>query len=127
MDVRTRINESELILAEFDGQLVGTVTFYLNAGNSSMQWLPKGWAGVRLLAVHPAYRRRGIGLALMEECVRRCRNKGISTIGLHTTEMMEVARRMYERMGFVRVSEYDFYPRPTVVVMAYRLDLETPT
>ncbi len=127
MDVRARLNESELIVAELDGQLVGTVTLYLNVGHSSLQWRPKGWAGVRLLAVHPAYRGRGIGLALMEECVRRCHNQGVSTIGLHTTEMMEVARRMYEKMGFVRVPEYDFYPRPDVVVMAYRLDLKTPT
>ncbi|MFC1982477.1 GNAT family N-acetyltransferase [Chloroflexota bacterium] len=127
MNVRARINESELILAELDGQLVGTVTLYLNVGNASMQWLPKGWAGVRLLAVHPAYRRRGIGLALMEECVSRCRHRSISTIGLHTTEMMEFARLMYEKMRFVRVPEYDFYPRPGVIVMAYRLDLKTLT
>ncbi len=92
MDVRARLNESELIVAELDGQLVGTVTLYLDVGLSSLQWWPKGWAGVRLLAVHPAYRGRGIGLALMEECVRRCRNQGVATIGLHTTEMMEVAR-----------------------------------
>ncbi len=59
----------------------------------------------------------------MNECFRRCREKGITKVGLHTTEIMDVARRMYERMGFVRVIEFDFHPRPGVVVMAYRLDL----
>ncbi len=127
MDVRRRFNESQLIVAELDGQLAGTVTLYLDAGHSSQEGWPNGWAGIRLLAVHPAYRGRGIGRALMEECIRRCRNQGIATIGLHTTEMMDVARRMYERMGFVRVPEFDFYPRPGVVVMAYRLDLKPPT
>lgn len=126
-NVRTRLNESELIVAELDGQLAGTVTLYLNAGDSSQQRWPKGWAGVRLLAVHPAYRRRGIGRALMEECVLRCHNQGVAAIGLHNTEMMDVARRMYENMGFVRVPEYAFHPRPGVVVMAYRLDLKKPT
>jgi len=109
-----------------DGQLVGTVTLYLDAGHSSQGGWPNGWAGIRLLAVRPAYRGRGIGRALMQECVRRCRNQGIAAVGLHTTEMMDVARRMYEKMGFVRVPEFDFYPRPGVVVMAYRLDLKPP-
>ena len=126
MDVRGRLNEAQLIVAELDGQLAGTVTLYLVVGHSSQGGWPGGWAGIRLLAVHPAYRRRGIGRALMEECIRRCRHRGIATIGLHTTEMMNVARRMYERMGFVRVPEFDFYPRPSVVVMAYRLDLKPP-
>ena len=47
----------------------------------------------------------------------------VPTLGLHTTEKMSVARGMYERMGFVRVPEFDFHPAPQVVVMAYRLDL----
>ena len=126
MDVRRRLNESQLIVAELDGQLAGTVTLYLDAKHSSLEGWVNGWAGIRLLAVHPAHRGRGIGRALMEECIRRCRKQGIATIGLHTTEMMDVARRMYEKMGFVRVPELDVHPGPGVVVMAYRLDLKPP-
>jgi ribosomal protein S18 acetylase RimI-like enzyme len=126
MDVRKRLKESQLIVAELDGQLAGAVTLYLDAGHSSQGGWPSGWASIRLLSVHPTYRGRGIGRALMDECIRRCRDQGLATIGLHTTEIMNVARRMYERMGFVRVPEFDFYPRPGVVVMAYRLDLKPP-
>jgi len=126
MNVRSRQDKSQLIVAEVNKQLVGTVTLYLNAHRSEQEGWPIGWAGIRLLAVHPSYRSRGIGRALMEECLRRCRREGIATVGLHTTEMMDVARRMYERMGFIRVPEFYFYPRPGVVVMAYRLDLKTP-
>ena len=124
MDMQKRLNESKLIVAELDGHLAGTVTLYLDTARSSQEWWPKGWAVIRLLAVHPAYRGHGIGRLLMEECIRRCRKRGIATIGLHTSEMMDVARRMYERMGFIRVPEFDFYPRPGTVIMAYRLDLE---
>lgn len=123
MDVRGRLDTSELIVAELDGKLAGAVTFFSNASRSTGEGWPEGWAGVRLLAVHPAYRRQGIGRALMEECLRRCRARGIATVGLHTTAVMDTARRMYEKMGFVRVPEFDFHPRPGVVVMAYRLDL----
>ena len=120
MDVRGRMAHSNLFIAEVDNRIVGTVTLYSHG--SSQGW-PEDWAGIRLLAVHPDYREHGIGRALMEECLRRCRRLGITTIGLHSTELMEVARRMYERMGFKRVPEFDFHPDPKRVVFAYRFDL----
>lgn len=122
MDVRSRLSDSELMVAELHGQVVGTVTLYLNGSLSREEW-PSDWAGIRLLAVHPAFRGRGIGRALMEECVRRCRERKVKTIGLHTVEVMAVALKMYEDMGFLRVPEYDFHPRPSTTVMAYRLRL----
>ncbi len=123
LNVRGRLSDSELIVAELDGDLVGAVTLYLH-GSPSLPW-PKGWAAIRLLGVLPAFRKKGVGLALMDECVRRCRRVGLNTIGLHTTTAMAVARRLYERMGFVRVPQYDFAPddEDEVVVMAYRLDI----
>ena len=125
MDVRSRLAEAELIVAELEGKLAGAVTLYIETSSSQETGWPEGWAGIRLLAVHPRFRGRGIARALMGECLNRCRDKDISTIGLHTTEMMDVAREMYERMGFVRVPEFDFRPEPDTVVMAYRLDLKT--
>ncbi len=123
MDVRSRIGVSELIVAELNRQVVGTVTLYLDASLSSQEQWPKGWAGIRLLAVLPAHRGQGVGYALMEECIRRCREQNIKTIGLHTAVIMSVARKMYEHLGFVRAPEYDFHPRPSTIVMAYRLQL----
>jgi GNAT superfamily N-acetyltransferase len=123
VDVRGRLVESGLIVARLGGRLAGTISLYLNPAKSSEGGWPEGWAALRLLGVHPVYRGRGIGRALMEECFQRCRSAGIAQVGLHTTAIMDVARRMYEKMGFVRVPEYDFHPRPGVVIMAYRLDL----
>ena len=128
MDVRSRVGVSELIVAERGrpeegGRLVGAVTFYPDASQSERERWPSGWAGLRLLAVHPEARGMGIGRVLMDECLRRSRQLGVPTLGLHTTEMMSVARGMYERMGFVRVPEFDFHPTPQIVVVAYRLDL----
>ena len=124
MDVRARFDKSDQIVAEVDGHLAGSVTLYLKS-TESVEW-PAGWAGIRLLGVSPRFRGLGVGRALMDECVRRCREKGIKTIGLHTTTAMDVARRMYERMGFVREPKLDFHPREDIVVMAYRLDLPLP-
>ncbi len=125
MDVRSRLQESELIVAEISGHLAGAVTLYLPRKGYSVEDWPEGWAGIRLLGVHPAYRGQGIGRALMEECIERCRKRGITSIGLHTSKLMDVARRMYEKMGFQRVPEFDFIPAPGTIIMAYRLDIQS--
>ncbi len=122
VDVRSRLPESQLIVAELNGKIAGTVTLYPDAHSAEIIW-PEKWAGVRLLGVDPRYRGHGIGQPLMEECLSRARANGNIALGLHTTEMMDVAKRMYERMGFIRVPQYDFHPAPDVVVMAYKLDL----
>ena len=122
-DVHSRFGEGELIVAEQDGTLVGTVTFYADGSRSHQGEWPPGWAGILRLAVPPRHRGKGISRALIEECLRRCRARGVATVALHTTTWMAVARAMYERMGFVRTPAFDFFPRPGVVGMGYRLDL----
>ena len=120
-DVRARLPESQLIVALLNERLAGAVTLYLQK-SETLPW-PDGWAAIRLLGVHANFRSRGIGTALMNECVRRSRRRGLKAIGLHTTIQMDVARRIYEKMGFVRAPEFDFHPDETIVVMAYRLDI----
>jgi ribosomal protein S18 acetylase RimI-like enzyme len=123
IDVRSRLDESELLVAESDARLVGAVTYYADARRAMGERAPSSWAGIRLLAVHPDARGRGIGRTLVEACVERARASGKAALGLHTSEMMAVAQGMYERMGFVRVPELDFHFGGDRVVMAYRLDL----
>ncbi len=120
-DVRSRLGTSQLIVAELQKRIAGTVTLYLR-GNPEEGW-PEDWAVIRILAVHPDYRGQDIGHKLMDECIHRCRLQGISTIGLHTTRAMSIAQGMYERMGFKRVPEFDHQPVPEVLVLAYRLDI----
>jgi GNAT superfamily N-acetyltransferase len=114
---------AELIVAESAGRVVGCVTFYADGRESGQGEWPKGWAGILRLAVPPDQRGAGVGRALVEEAIRRCRERGITTLALHTTVWMDVARNMYERMGFVRDPAFDFHPRPGVIGMGYRLDL----
>lgn len=122
-NVRGRLAESELIVAEVNGRIVGAVTFYPHYRGPMPADQPSGWAGFRLLAVHPDARGRGIGRALSEECVRRARERGATAVVVHTTELMAIARGLYERMGFVRAPELDHDPAPGVRILAYRLDL----
>jgi GNAT superfamily N-acetyltransferase len=114
------------IVAEEDGRIVGSVLLYpagtvitRPGGGSTMLISPE----VRLLAVAPGVRGKGVGAALMQECVTRARASGTASLTLHTTEIMQAAMRLYERMGFVRAPELDFEPAPRVAVKGYRLKL----
>lgn len=116
---------AEQILAEEDGKIAGSVLLY-PAGTpleSEDATETRNWPEVRLLAVAPEARGKGIGAALMRECINRARRSGAAFLALHTTDMMQVAMRMYEKMGFVRAPELDFRVDEEVLVKAYKLNL----
>ena len=117
---------AQQIVAETKDGIVGTVLlypagtqFHAPNGTSVTLALPE----IRLLAVTPTARGQGIASALMQECIRRARQSGVPALTLHTSDMMQVAMQMYERMGFVRVPARDFHPAEGVTVKAYQLDL----
>ena len=120
-DVQGRWEEASTIVSELGGSLAGTVTLYLE--NSYNEAWPKDWAGIRLLGTHPSARGKGVGKLLMDECIRRSREYGMTHIGLHTTILMDTARKMYERTGFIRTLEYDFQVGSGVLISGYVLDL----
>ena len=129
LDLEGRADESELLVAEHDGRLVGCVSYFPPGSKASYpsdafseRW-PDDWGAFRLLAVDPQARGLGVGRRLTDECIDRTREAGAPALGLHTTAPMKIARAMYERMGFERAPEYDFRPGPTVLVEAYRLSL----
>jgi len=112
------------MVAERGSRIVGTVLLYPAAGDhDSPPPIPRPFPEVRLLAVVPAARGQGIGEALMQECIRRARRSGATTLSLHTTDLMRAALRLYTRMGFRRRSDLDFRPRPAVTIKGYVLDL----
>jgi GNAT superfamily N-acetyltransferase len=126
LDTLADVKPAGQIVAETDHGIVGTVLLYpagvkLHRPDGTLIGLDV--PEVRLLAVMPIARGQGIGVALMQECMRRARQSGAAALGLHTTDMMQVAMRMYEAMGFVRVPALDFRPAGGVVIKGYRIDL----
>jgi ribosomal protein S18 acetylase RimI-like enzyme len=111
--------EGILLVVESGGNLEGAVKFYPDASQAGMGHWPPGSASMRVLAVRPGSRTRGYGRLLVNECLRLARELGISVIYLYTGKFMHAARRLYERLGFVRAEELDGDPGP----IAYRLDL----
>ena len=113
------------IVAEYAGKIVGSVLLYPPEANAYGRAVDENATipEMRLLAVEPAMRGRGIGNVLTRECVQRAQRAGAPALGLHTLDMMQTAMQMYERMGFVRVPELDFYPAENAVIKGYRLYL----
>lgn len=117
-NVRARVGEGQLLVAERDGWLVGSVTLFRNWRGAQ-----EDSAGVRLLAVPPEHRGSGIGRALMEHCIVIARGDGKRRVVLTVTQEMEIARDLTERMGFVRTPDLDHEPAPGVRLQGYALEL----
>lgn len=131
-DLGARWDEAEVLVAEVDGRIAGTVSFYPDASREELGF-PPAWAGFRTLAVDPARRGRGIGMALIQACIDRARALAVPTLAIHTSAMMRSACRLYEQAGFRRSPEYDVRATAAlgmdaaaddVTVIAYRLDFE---
>jgi GNAT superfamily N-acetyltransferase len=111
------------IVAEIDGNIVGSVALFpakMDAYEGHVEELD--YPEIRMLAVTPQARGKGVATALIAECIRRTKAKGFHSIGLHTGEFMESAMRLYESLGFERIPQYDFEPaNDGIIVKAYRL------
>jgi ribosomal protein S18 acetylase RimI-like enzyme len=108
--VSARAADSVVLVAVDDaGDLLGGVTYVPDSGRAMSEFSDPEAAGIRMLAVRPDRQGTGVGRALTEECIRRARSDGRPRVVLHSTDVMVVARRMYERMGFVEAPELDVY------------------
>jgi ribosomal protein S18 acetylase RimI-like enzyme len=105
-DVRSRFEESQLLVAEVEGRIVGAITLYPDASREGWGW-PSEWTGIRAVAVDPSARGAGIGRELAQECIERSRALGARAVCLHTATFMRAAMAMYESLGFRRAPQFD--------------------
>ena len=103
----------EIVVAEVDGRIAGSVA-YLGPGKPKSGFYLPQWAVMRMLVVAPDAQGGGIGRMLADECMRRARRDRAQVFALHTSEMMKVALPMYLRMGFARHAD-----APTTYGVAY--------
>jgi ribosomal protein S18 acetylase RimI-like enzyme len=122
-DAVTRHRVAVLLVAlDPDGALVGTATI-VPPGSSLVEMCRPGEMELRMLAVAPDARGRGIGERLARACVDVAREHGCERVILSSGTWMTSAHRLYERLGFVRVPERDWSPRADVHLLAYELQL----
>jgi predicted N-acetyltransferase YhbS len=123
-DTERRAREAMLLVAVEGGEVLGAVAF-APGGSEYANVAGPGEAEFRTLVVSGSARRRGIGAALVRECVRLAMEAGAGVLRLSSGPTMVDAQRMYERLGFVRTPDRDWSPSPTTesVLLTYELAL----
>jgi ribosomal protein S18 acetylase RimI-like enzyme len=106
LDTAERAKAASILVADADGTVVGAVTYVGDSSSPWSEWTEPGEAQFRLLAVDPSARGAGVGEALVRACLREA-SAADQRVVIHTTPWMAAARRMYERLGFVRRPERD--------------------
>ncbi len=108
------------------GELAGGVVYFddmagYGSGGSATHEVNS--AGIRLLGVADRFRGLGVGRALTEACLELAHASGRAQVILHTTAAMQVAWKLYTRLGFERSPDLDF-SQQGLPVFGFRLQLE---
>jgi GNAT superfamily N-acetyltransferase len=116
----------EQIVAELEGTIIGSIVLFPANTLAYKGYMDElEYPEIRMLAVIPEARGKGVATALVHECIRRAKVKGYQSIGLHTADYMESAVRLYERLGFKRLPQFDFQPtNDGITVKAYLLSFD---
>jgi ribosomal protein S18 acetylase RimI-like enzyme len=124
-DVARRAREAVVLVAVDDagGALLGCVTYVPGPESPWAELLEPGEAAIRMLAVDPAARGRGVGTALAVACIDRAREDGRAAVFLHSLAYMRAAQEIYARLGFIRRPDRDWEPVPGVRLLGFALAL----
>ena len=92
-----RQSTSERIwLVDSDGMLMGSLAIVKhNETEAQLRWY----------LLHPTLRGKGLGMRLMEESIKFCREQGYKKVFLWTVSSLQAAARVYKKAGFQLVEE----------------------
>ncbi len=123
-DVAGRARHALVLGAVESGHVLGTVTVEIERDVDGTPRRPTDPAHLRMLAVDPNARRRGVARALMTHAIERARAGGRDEMILPTTPYMKAAQALYAELGFHRTPDRDIYDETgRAVVPAYRMQL----
>ncbi|WP_082096331.1 GNAT family N-acetyltransferase [Demequina flava] len=110
-DAKARAEVAELLMmtdgSDGSGAVIGTITV-VPPGSELAELGTDDAYELRMLAVSPLERGRGIGAELTKAAMERVKEHGGKSIVLSTMESMNIAHRLYERMGFERRPDLDW-------------------
>lgn len=99
------LSKSKCFICETNAEIIG-MAFLVSKGN------PTGifhtdWCYIRMVGVNPEYGGKGIGKKLTQMCIDSAKETKEKIIALHTSEFMDVARHIYESIGFEQTKELE--------------------
>ena len=86
-----RVSYAKSVLAEMEGLIVGYIIYWQ---------LPKE-VDIHNLAVHPEYRRRGIGRSLLSSAIDSATGQDSNRVTLEVRKSNQAAQQLYHSLGFV--------------------------
>ena len=91
-----------LVAEDDEGRVVGFVYGFFRdvPGQVLEKWKASKVGQVELMAVHPAYRGRGIGKSLLSKLLQRFKDAGADMVLLNCPATATEAKGLYEEMGF---------------------------
>ncbi len=120
-DAATRISDAAVLVAELDGKIVATVTLAAHGSHLAEIARPDELE-VRMLAVAPEVRRQGIAENLMSAALQHAQGVGSNALVLSTEIPMSGAHRLYEKLGYSRQPDRDWWVAD-FKLLVYRRDV----
>lgn len=100
-----------LVAVSQNNEVVGGLVYFSDMkyyGSGGTATKEKNSAGFRLLAVGNKNRGQGIGKQLTQACINIAKEENQQQLIIHSTKAMQIAWKMYEKLGFIRYSKIDF-------------------
>ena len=92
-------------VGEEQERLLG-MAFLVPSGNPTRIY-SKDTSYIRMVGVHPEAGGKGIAQFLTRLCMEKAKETGEKSISLHTAEVMDAARHIYEKLGFQKIRLLD--------------------
>jgi ribosomal protein S18 acetylase RimI-like enzyme len=105
-NLKKLINQSVVFVCEIEAKIVGMIYFVPNGNPTEL--FDFNWSYIRFLGVDTKFRGLGIGKKLTDLCIDYAINSNEKYIALHTSEFMNAARYIYEKIGFQKTKEIEF-------------------
>ena len=97
--------KSKCFICETNSEIIG-MAFLVPKGNPT-DIFHRDWCYIRMVGVNPEYGGKGIGKKLTQICIDSAKETKEKIIALHTSEFMDVARHIYESIGFKQTKELE--------------------
>lgn len=111
------LSKSKCFVCETNNEIIGMA--YLVPKGNPTDIFEADWSYIRMVGVNKQYQGKGIGKKLTELCVDFAIERNEKVIALHTSEFMNAARYIYEKIGLIKELE----PRYGKKYWLYMLEL----
>ncbi|MEO6304996.1 MAG: GNAT family N-acetyltransferase [Bacteroidia bacterium] len=113
------LGKSTCFVCELNKEIIGMA--YIIPNGNPWDIFKAEWCYIRMVGVDPKHGGKGIAKTLTKMCIDHAIQTGEKTIALHTSEFMNAARHIYERLGFKVLQEIE--PRFGKKYWLYTLEL----